>query len=169
MTQYAPNNRQLITTASRANQPLMQQEKRGSQAKMVKLAIYCFTKSAQCFTSAVATWRHVVVHRHRGALALWRGESSLISSWGFVLYLRLNNAANTDTMNIFLSDIFSKIWECWVGTKLLHFTKSQTWIIAVFLTVHHSIELFHLPTLMHNSLFINNMYVTLLSLTCFEH
>ena len=30
-------------------------------------------------------------------------------------------------------------------------------------------ELFHLPTLMHNSLFINNMYVTLLSSTCFEH
>jgi len=29
--------------------------------------------------------------------------------------------------------------------------------------VHHSIELFYLPTLMHNSLFINNMYVTLLS------
>ena len=27
--------------------------------------------------------------------------------------------------------------------------------------MHHSIELFHLPTLMHNSLFINNMYVTL--------
>jgi hypothetical protein len=24
--------------------------------------------------------------------------------------------------------------------------------------VHHSIELFHLPTLMHNSLFINNTY-----------
>jgi hypothetical protein len=24
--------------------------------------------------------------------------------------------------------------------------------------VHHSIEIFHLPTLMHNSLFINNMY-----------
>ena len=39
----------------------------------------------------------------------------------------------------------------------------------VFLTVHHSIELFHLQTLMHNSLFINNMYVTLLSSTCFEH
>jgi hypothetical protein len=27
--------------------------------------------------------------------------------------------------------------------------------------VHHNIELFHLPTLMYNSLFINNMYVTL--------
>ena len=39
----------------------------------------------------------------------------------------------------------------------------------VFLTVHHSIELFHLPTLMHNSLFIKNVYVTLLSSTCFEH
>ena len=33
----------------------------------------------------------------------------------------------------------------------------------VFLIVHHIIELFHLPTLLHNSLFINNMYVTLLS------
>jgi hypothetical protein len=30
-------------------------------------------------------------------------------------------------------------------------------------------DLFHLPTLMHNALFINNMYVTLLSSTCFEH
>ena len=28
----------------------------------------------------------------------------------------------------------------------------------MFLTVHHSIDSFHLPTLMHNSLFINNMY-----------
>ena len=36
----------------------------------------------------------------------------------------------------------------------------------VFSTVHRSIELFHLPTLMHNSVFINNMYVTLLSSTC---
>ena len=39
----------------------------------------------------------------------------------------------------------------------------------VFSTVHHSIDLFHLPTLMHNSLFYNNMYVTLQSSTCFEH
>jgi len=39
----------------------------------------------------------------------------------------------------------------------------------VFSIVHHRIELFHLPTLMHNSLFINNMYVTLRSSTCFEH
>jgi len=31
------------------------------------------------------------------------------------------------------------------------------------------LELFNLPTLMHNSLFINNMYVTPLSSTCFEH
>jgi hypothetical protein len=31
----------------------------------------------------------------------------------------------------------------------------------MFLTVHRSIELFHLSTLIHNSLFINNMYVTL--------
>ena len=29
--------------------------------------------------------------------------------------------------------------------------------------------LFHYPTLMHNSLFINNMFVTLLTSTCFEH
>jgi hypothetical protein len=32
-----------------------------------------------------------------------------------------------------------------------------------------SIELFYLPTLMHNSLFINNTSVILLSSTCFEH
>jgi len=39
--------------------------------------------------------------------------------------------------------------------------KLYKWIqnyFDIFLTVHHSIELFHLPTLMHNSLFINNMY-----------
>jgi hypothetical protein len=30
--------------------------------------------------------------------------------------------------------------------------------LMFFLTVHHSIELFHLPTLMHNSLFIKNVY-----------
>jgi hypothetical protein len=42
-------------------------------------------------------------------------------------------------------------------------------LMFFFLTVHHIIEVFHLPTLMHNSLFINNMYVTLLSSTCFEH
>ena len=42
-------------------------------------------------------------------------------------------------------------------------------VFYVFLTVHHSIELFRLPTLMHNSLFINKLYVTLLSSTCFEH
>jgi len=39
----------------------------------------------------------------------------------------------------------------------------------VFLTVHHSIDLFPLPTLMHNPLFINNMNVPLQSSTCFEH
>jgi len=31
------------------------------------------------------------------------------------------------------------------------------------------LELFHQPTLMQFSLFINNMYVTLLSSTCVEH
>ena len=35
--------------------------------------------------------------------------------------------------------------------------------------MHHSIDLFHLPTLMQIPLFINNMYVTLQSSTCFEH
>jgi hypothetical protein len=50
------------------------------------------------------------------------------------------------------------------------FTASYTnSFFDVFLTMHHSIELFHLPTLMHNSLFINNMYVTLQSSTFFEH
>ena len=41
--------------------------------------------------------------------------------------------------------------------------------LMFFSTVHHSIESFHLPALMYNSLFINNMYVTLLSSICFEH
>ena len=47
------------------------------------------------------------------------------------------------------------------------FTTNKTF--DVFSTVYHSTELFHLSTLMHNSLFINNMYVTLLSSTYFEH
>ena len=51
--------------------------------------------------------------------------------------------------------------------KLLQITHAV--FFYVFSTLHHSIELFHLPTLMHNSLFINNMYITLLSWTCFEH
>ena len=42
------------------------------------------------------------------------------------------------------------------------------WDSEVYLKLN-VLELFHLPTLMHNSLFINNMYVTLLSSTCFEH
>ena len=41
--------------------------------------------------------------------------------------------------------------------------------LMFFSTMHHSIELFHVPILMHNSLLINNMYITLLSSTCFEH
>jgi len=47
--------------------------------------------------------------------------------------------------------------------------EKPTKYIDVFLTMHHSIELFHIPTLMHNYLFINTMYVTLQSSTCFEH
>ena len=40
----------------------------------------------------------------------------------------------------------------------------------VFSTVHHSIELFHQPTLMHNFLYsLTILFVTLLSSTCFEH
>ena len=43
-------------------------------------------------------------------------------------------------------------------------------VFLVFSTVRHSIDLFHQPSLMHNfSLFTNNMFVTLLSSTCFEH
>ena len=37
------------------------------------------------------------------------------------------------------------------------------------LQTERDVELFRLPALMHSSLFINNMYVTLLSSTCFEH
>ena len=38
----------------------------------------------------------------------------------------------------------------------------------VFLTVHHSIDFFKLPTSCTIPLFCHNMYVTLRSLTCFE-
>ena len=41
--------------------------------------------------------------------------------------------------------------------------------LDVFSTVHHSIELFYLPTSMHNSLFIKNMYLTCTNLcSCFK-
>ena len=60
----------------------------------------------------------------------------------------------------------SKLWE-WTATGKLDERRNAT--LMFFSTVHHSIELFNVPTLMHNSLFINNMYVTLLSSTCFEH
>ena len=48
------------------------------------------------------------------------------------------------------------------------------WIVGLTLRPFYpkgnkSRHLFHLPTSMHNSLFVNNMYVTLLSSTCFEH
>ena len=49
------------------------------------------------------------------------------------------------------------------------FSNTISDIFILFLTVHHSIELFHLPTLMHNPLFINHMYVTLQSSKCFKH
>ena len=49
------------------------------------------------------------------------------------------------------------------------FNKLSNTVILCSLAVHHSIELFHIPTLMHDSLFINTMYVTLLSLTCFKY
>ena len=60
-----------------------------------------------------------------------------------------------------------KLWisfSTWNGYR--HILQSQFWVLSkqyvnshctfdVFSTVHHSIELLHLPTLMHNSLFIN--------------
>jgi hypothetical protein len=50
-----------------------------------------------------------------------------------------------------------------------YFIKPFFIFFYVFYRALFSIELFNLPTLMHNYLFINNMYVTLLSPTCFEH
>jgi hypothetical protein len=52
-------------------------------------------------------------------------------------------------------------WYSFVGLHvvmcvLINTTYKHSW--GVFSTVHHSIELFHLPTLIYNSLFINNMY-----------
>jgi hypothetical protein len=40
----------------------------------------------------------------------------------------------------------------------LQLNKIRRLNFSCFLTMHHSIELFHLPTLMHNSLHINNIY-----------
>ena len=52
----------------------------------------------------------------------------------------------------------------WITLK-----KRKDAVFYVVSTVYHSIELFHLPASMHNSLFINNISVTLISSTCFEH
>ena len=61
----------------------------------------------------------------------------------------------------------------WIIKKIMQCFKNAVDFMLpfdVFSTVHHSIELFHRPTLMYNfHLFINNMFVTLLSSTCFEH
>ena len=52
-------------------------------------------------------------------------------------------------------------------------TRLESWLFKRWLpqwfpyTVY--VDLFHLPNLMHNSLFIKNIYVTLQSSTCFEH
>ena len=43
----------------------------------------------------------------------------------------------------------------------------QVWDVSPF--ANTSVDLFHLPTLMHNSFIINSMYVTLQSSICFEH
>ena len=49
-------------------------------------------------------------------------------------------------------------------------TKSTTkYNFQTFIQDFCKVQTFLLPTLMHNSLFINNMYVTLQSSTCFEH
>ena len=62
---------------------------------------------------------------------------------------------------------------CWAGPifriRLLDKNVDALQSLLIFSTAAFVTELFHLPTLMHNSLFINNMYVTLLSSTCFEH
>jgi len=50
----------------------------------------------------------------------------------------------------------------------IFFGKLQYEFFNVFLTVHHSIDFFKLPTKYTILLFFNNMYVTLRSSTCFE-
>ena len=53
---------------------------------------------------------------------------------------------------------------CWTHTSV---TAGTAFIL--YYPYSRSADLFHLPTLMHNSLFINNMHITLHSSTCFEH
>ena len=68
------------------------------------------------------------------------------------------------------ADFFDQLaYYQFLNTNISMYLKHHNDFFYVFSTVHHSIELFHLPTLMHSSLFINNTYVTLLSSTCFEH
>ena len=56
-------------------------------------------------------------------------------------------------------------------TKIMQKVNVENALILIGLRTgtYMFVELFHVQTIMHNSLFINNMYVTLLSSTCFEH
>jgi len=57
----------------------------------------------------------------------------------------------------------------WLSRLACSFSTVAVMYLCVSSVTNTGLELFHLPTLMHNALFINNMYVTLLSSTCFEH
>jgi len=80
---------------------------------------------------------------------------------GMTLWQQMGASQNTP-FNILLSA---------TTTKPMHKTVTceSHWCLFAWDHKTKSIKSFHLPTLMHNSLFINNMYVTLLSSTCFEH
>jgi hypothetical protein len=75
-------------------------------------------------------------------------------------YPNLSNTTHQGLDSMFLWNVFTKYVA--VSVSEWHPTLSSE-------VGHSKSKLFHLPTLMHNSLFINNMYVTLLSSTCFEH
>ena len=77
------------------------------------------------------------------------------------------HAATGTEMNLWSENIKESLRTSSRGTRL------ESWLSKRCLpqwfpyTIY--VDLFHLPTLMQNSLFIKNMYVTLQSSTCFEH
>ena len=108
------------------------------------------------------------------------------SCHGYNLCLSLNSLSCIATERLIAIFIRARLWHLsearWIQSTDLHLslwrikycTSFDLFIFQVdflfqILRMKFCIELFHLPTVMHNSLFINDMYVTVPSSTCFEH
>ena len=121
----------------------------------IKICQLCFlVVQFYAYLNISPEYGHIFCYQHFGLLAHILSTyftCQIILIWFILLHIRVINLGS------------------WYYLMQPNTTKLQIKEFDVLLTVHHSIELFNLPTLIHNSLFINNMYVTLLSSTCFEH